>query len=197
MSISMEEVKKLRDETGISIMQCKKALEEAGGDMEKARIIMRKHASQIASKKADRELGAGVVQSYIHTTKRIGTLVELFCETDFVAQNSDFIAIAQDIALHVTAMNPEFTRVEDISEEARAKVTEIMKEEVASLDKPAEIKEKVLQGKIDDYFAERVLMSQPFVKNSEITIAGLIDQGIQKLGEKVELGKVVRFEIGN
>jgi len=191
----MEEVKKLRDETGISIMQCKKALEGADGDMEKARIILRKHASQIASKKADRELGAGVVQSYIHTTKQVGTLVELFCETDFVAQNSDFIRIAQDIALHATAMNPEFIRIDDVPPESRAKVTEIMTEEISHLDKPAEIKEKILQGKINDYFAERVLMSQNFVKDSEITIASLIDQGIQKLGEKIVLGKVVRFEI--
>ena len=192
MNITTEDIKALRDETSVSIMQCKRALEEAGGDMEKARMILRKQSASQADKKSGRTLGAGIVGTYLHTNKKIAALVEMYCETDFVAQGAEFIEIANDIAMHITAMAPEFVRSSEIDEVAIQKAKDFFAEEIASVDKPAEIKEKILQGKLDDFFAQKTLMNQPFVKNPDITIEELINGLIQKTGEKVELGKFVR-----
>lgn len=193
MTITTEDIKALRDETGVSVMQCKKALEEAGGDMEKARMILRKNSASAASKKSERSLGAGIVGSYVHSNLKMGAMLELFCETDFVAQNPEFIQTANDIAMHITAMAPEFTKKEDIDADAIAKAKEFFLEEIASVDKPADIKEKILQGKLDDFFAEKTLLNQSFVKNPEITIEQLINQLVQKTGEKIEIGKFSRI----
>lgn len=193
MAITTEDIKKLRDETGISVMQCKKALEEADGDMEKAKVILRKQSSNAASKKADRELGAGVVRSYIHSNNSVGAIVELNCETDFVANNAEFVQIADDIAMHITAMRPEFLSQEDIDASAKEKATTVLKEEVDAMDKPEDIKAKILDGKINDFFAEKTLLDQPFVKNPDITIRQLIEGGTQKMGEKIEVARFTRF----
>lgn len=195
MNITTEMIKELRDATKVSIMQCKKALEEAGGDMEKATMLLRKSSAASAAKKGDRTLGAGVIGTYVHTTNRLGAMVELQCETDFVAQNPEFIALASDIALHISAMNPEFTDVTDIDETQTEKARNFFLEEMASIDKPAEIKEKILSGKMDDYFAEKTLMKQPFVKNPDQTIADLVNLLVQKTGERIMIGKFTRFEI--
>ncbi len=195
MTITTDDVKALRDETGVSVMQCKKALEEAGGDMEKARMILRKNSASAASKKSERTLGAGIVGSYVHSNKKMGALVELFCETDFVAQNPEFVDAANDLAMHITAMAPEFTRSTDIDEASLEKATAFFNEEIAKTDKPAEIKEKILQGKLNDFFAEKTLLNQPFVKNPDVTIEQLINQLIQKTGEKIEIGKFSRFSV--
>ena len=195
MAITTEDIKALRDETGVSIMQCKKALEEAGGDMEKARMILRKNSASAASKKSERTLGAGMVGSYVHSNRKIGTIVEMFCETDFVAQNPEFVEVANDIAMHITAMAPEFIRSSELDEELMAKAKAFFEEEIAGTDKSADIKEKILQGKLNDFFAEKTLMNQPFVKNPEVTIEQLINQLIQKTGEKVEIGKFSRFSV--
>ena len=195
MNITTELIKELRDATKVSIMQCKKALEEAGGDMEKATMLLRKSSAASAAKKGDRTLGAGVIGTYVHRTNRLGAMVELQCETDFVAQNPEFIALASDIALHISAMNPEFTDVADIDETQTEKARNFFLEEMASIDKPAEIKEKILSGKMDDYFAEKTLMNQPFVKNPDQTIADLVNLLVQKTGERIMIGKFTRFEI--
>ena len=195
MNITTEMIKELRDATNVSIMQCKKALEEAGGDMEKATMLLRKSSAASAAKKGDRTLGAGVIGTYVHTTNRLGAMVELQCETDFVAQNPEFIALASDIALHISAMNPEFTDVADIDETQTEKARNFFLEEMASIDKPAESKEKILSGKMDDYFAEKTLMKQPFVKNPDQTIADLVNLLVQKTGERIMIGKFTRFEI--
>lgn len=192
-TITTEEIKALRDETGLSIMQCKKALEEAGGDPEKARILLQKKSGDIAAKKGDRTLGAGVVSAYIHASGAIGVLVELSCETDFVAKNPDFKAIAYDIAMHVAAANPKYLKREDISEDDRQKVSETLKEEVK--DKPAEMQEKILQGKVDSYFADKVLLDQPFIKNPDLKIQDLVNGAVQKFGERTEIRRFVRFSI--
>lgn len=194
--VTTEQIKELRDMTGISVMQCKKALEEANGDKEKALAILRKKSSDIAAKKGDRELGAGAIQSYIHSNKNIGALVELSCETDFVARNEEFVTLARDIAMHITATNPQFTDSTNISEEARAKAIEMFTKEVEESGKSAEIKEKMMQGKLSSYFGERTLLDQPFVKNPDITIKQLIDAGVQKFGEKIMVTRFVRFSIG-
>lgn len=189
MDISMDTIKALRDETGVSVMQCKKALEEAAGDMEKARVLLRKASAAIASKKADRELGAGIVAAYTHAGGSVLGAVVLGCETDFVSRNPDFAKLAYDIAMHVAAMNPQFKRKEDVQESDVRAAKEVFADEVAHV--PEAMREKALTGKLDSYLSERVLMEQSFVKNPEVTIRELIDGGMQKFGEKIE---VVRFE---
>jgi elongation factor Ts len=191
--ITTEDVKKLRDMTGISIMQCRKALEDAGGGFEKAVLILRKKGADVAASKADRTLGAGVVSSYIHSTGNVGSMVELLCETDFVSSNDEFRKLAYDLAMHVAASNPEFVKTEEITEGAKNLAKEAFAKEVEG--KPADMKEKILEGKLSAYFAERVLIEQPFIKNPEIKVKNLIEQAIQKFGEKIDIGKVSRFSI--
>jgi elongation factor Ts len=192
-TITTEQVKELRDSTGISVMQCKKALEEAGGDMEKAKVILRKKSGELAAKKGDRTFKAGTVQSYAHSTGRVATLVELLCETDFVSGNEEFKALARDIAMHVTASNPKFLKKEDITEEARNTAKEVFMKEVEG--KPKDMQDKILEGKLATYFGEMVLLNQPFIKNPEVTIEGLIQAAVQKFGEKIEVGRFVRFAV--
>jgi len=195
MEITTEQIKALRDQTGISVMQCKKALEEAGGDMEKAKIILQRKGADIAAKKGDRSLGAGVVASYIHANGSVGSLVELYCETDFVSNNDEFKALARDIAMQVAATKPEFLKRENISEEAKAAALEVLQKEVEG--KPEEMKAKILEGKLGSYFEDKVLMEQPFIKNGDLTIEQLISNAVQKFGEKTEIGRFVYFSIGN
>lgn len=191
--ITTEQVKSLRDQTGISVMQCKKALEEAGGNMEKALIILRKKGEDIAAKKSDRTLGSGVVAAYIHGNGSVGAMVALSCETDFVAKNEEFKALAYDIAMHVAALNPEFLKVMDISEDAKTKAREVFRKEVEG--KPAAIHDKIMQGKLGAYFGEKTLLEQPFIKNPDLTISDLIQAGIQKFGEKIEVARFTRFNV--
>ena len=194
--ITTEQIKELRDSTGISVMQCKKALEEAEGNKKKALLILRKKSTAIAEKKGDRELGAGVVEAYIHSNKTLGAMVELCCETDFVAKNEEFITIARDIAMHITATNPEYTDESQISVEVRTKVEAMFKKEVEESGKPQDIQVKMMEGKLATYFAERTLLAQPFIKNPDITIKQLLDSGIQKFGEKVVVARFARFAVG-
>ena len=194
--ITTDQIKELRDSTGISVMQCKRALEEAGGDKDKALLLLKKRSRDVAGKKSGRILGAGAVQAYIHSSGTIGVMVELLSETDFVAKNEDFKKIAYNIAMHIAAANPEYLKEEDISEENMQSVREMFVKEAEKEGKKEEsIRNKIIQGKIDAYFSERVLMSQPFVKNNDITIAGLVDEAVQKFGEKIEISRFVRFSI--
>jgi elongation factor Ts len=195
MAITTDQVKELRDQTGVSIMQCRKALEEAGGDMAKAAIILRKKSGEMGAKKGDRTFGAGSVQAYIHSNGNVGTMVTLLCETDFVSGNDEFKALARDIAMHITAQNPKFLKRDDVDEAAKTAAKEVfMKEAEAQLKgKPQEIQDKIMEGKLSAYFSEIVLLDQPFIKNPEVTIQGLIDAGMQKFGEKIAIGKYVRF----
>jgi elongation factor Ts len=193
MAITTEQIKELRDRTGISVMQCKKALEEAGGDMEKAIIILRKAGAANAAKKSDRSLGAGAIVSYIHGTGNVGVLLELGCETDFVSGNADFKAVAYDIAMHIAAQNPEFISTDQIDEAARQKATEVFAKEVEG--KPEDMKAQILEGKLAAYFKERVLMEQAFIKNPEITIGELINGAVQKFGEKTQIVRFTRYAI--
>lgn len=191
MAITTEQVKALRDQTGVSIMQCKKALEDADGNTEKALVLLRKQAGAIADKKAGRSLGAGVVQAYIHTNREVGAMVLLSCETDFVAKNDAFVKLAYEIAMHVAATNPQFVKRDEIDEAARKTATEVFQKEVA--DKPKELQEKILAGKIDSYFQESILLEQPYIKDQERSIADLIKEATQKFGERVEITKVIHF----
>jgi elongation factor Ts len=199
-TITTEQVKDLRDRTGVSVMQCRKALEEAGGDMEKAVIILRKKSGEISAKKADRKFGAGTVAAYVHATGNVGAMVVLSCETDFVAGNDEFKTLARNIAMHVTATNPKYTVREDITEAERATAKEVfeneMKKAEAGKPKPADVKAKILEGKLAAYFSEQVLLDQPFIKNPELTIGALINGAVQKFGEKIELTRFVRLGVG-
>lgn len=188
MAVS-DDLKKLRDETGVSVMQCKKALEEAGGDIEKAKVILRKASAAIASKKSDRTLGAGVAAAYTHAGGSVVGAVVLACETDFVAKNEEFAKLAYDIAMHVAAMNPKFRSKEDVQEEDVQAARAVFEQEVANI--PEAVRAQALQGKIDSYLKDKVLTEQPFVKDPSLTIRALIDSAMQKFGEKIE---VVRFE---
>lgn len=191
--ITTELIKQLRDKTGISVMQCKKALDETGGDMEKAIMLLQKKSADIASSKQGRTLNSGVVSSYIHATGNVGTMIELLCETDFVANNEEFKKIARDIAMHATATNPQFLKTEDIDEHSMELAKEMFAKEVEG--KPEEMKEKILEGKLAAYWSERVLLNQAFIKNPELTITNLLQTAVQKFGEKIEIGRFVRFSI--
>jgi elongation factor Ts len=174
-------------------MQCKKALEEAGGDMDKAVIILKKKRSEAAEKKSDRELGAGSVGSYIHNTNEVASLVLLACETDFVSKNEEFIALARDIAMHVAATDPKYISKSEIDESMLAKAAEVFTAEIG--DKPAEMREKILAGKMASYFKEQILMEQDFIKNPETTIGEMISGAVQKFGENVSIAKFTRVSV--
>lgn len=195
MAISTEQIKDLRDQTGVSIMQCRKALEEAGGDMAKALIILRKKSGEIAAKRGDRTFGAGTVQSYVHANGNVGAMLVLMCETDFVSGNDEFKALARDIAMHVTALNPKFLTKEDITEAARTTAKEVFMNEAKEQmkGKPEAMIEKAIEGKLNSYFGEIVLLDQPFIKNPDVTVQGLIDTAVQKFGEKIAVARFSRF----
>ena len=190
----MDQIKALRDKTGISVMQCRKALEEAGGDEEKALVLLQKKGAEIAAKKSDREFGAGVVASYIHANGSIGAMVQLVSETDFVSNNDEFKTLARDIAMQVSATNPEFTKKEEVDEAAQAKAKEVFQAEVEG--KPENLKGQILAGKLDAYFKDKILLEQPFIKNPDVTIKQLIENAIQKFGERIEVARFVRMNIG-
>ncbi|TSC87274.1 MAG: elongation factor T [Parcubacteria group bacterium Gr01-1014_8] len=189
MAITTDVIKTLRDKTGVSIMQCKKALEEAGGDIEKAKVILRKISATIASKKADRTLGAGTVAAYTHAGGAVAGVVVLACETDFVSKNEGFIKLAYDIAMHVAAMAPQFRTKEDVRDADVKAAREVFEKEAANV--PDGMRQKVIDGKLDSYLKDKVLLEQPFVKDQAQTVRQLIESAVQKFGEKIE---VVRFE---
>ena len=188
-----EEIKQLRDATGVSVMQCKKALEEAGGDMEKAIVILRKIAAAGAGKKADRSLGAGVAAAYTHAGGQVVGAVVLGCETDFVSRNPEFQQMAYDIAMHVAAMQPQFITKDQVKEEDVKAAREVFEQEAANVKE--EMRAKVIEGKIDAYLKDKVLLEQPFVKSGELTIRQLIENGVQKFGEKIEVVRMERLAV--
>jgi len=192
MEITTDSIKQLRDMTGVSVMQCKKALEEAGGDLEKATVILKKHSAASAEKKADRLLAAGCVGSYIHEGV-IGAMVLLSCETDFVAKNPEFAVLAREIAMQVAATAPAYTSAGEIPVEAKEAATAVFKGEVA--DKPVEMQEKILEGKLASYFRDQVLLDQPCIKDETKTVRDLLNEATQKFGERVEVSRFTRLSL--
>lgn len=192
MEITSEQIKQLRDQTGISVMQCKKALEEAGGDMEKAIIILKKKRSEAADKKSDRELGAGAIGSYVHNSE-VAAMVVLACETDFVSKNTEFVALAREIAMQVAATNPSYVTKEQVPEEVLRKAREVFAVEVVG--KPAEMQEKILEGKMTAYFKEQILLEQDFIKNPDTTVRDLISGAVQKFGENITVAQISRLSV--
>jgi len=193
MEITSVQLKALRDKTGISVMQCKKALQEAEGDMEKAVIILKKKRSEAADKKADRELGAGSVGVYAHNTNEVAAMVMLACETDFVSKNEEFITLARDIAMHVAATNPAYISKSELPESAIEKAKEVFAAEV--VDKPADMQEKIMEGKLASYFKDQILLEQDFIKNPDTTIGEMVSGAVQKFGENVTIAQISRVSI--
>jgi elongation factor Ts len=193
MDITTEHIKALRDATGISVMQCRKALEEAEGDMDKARVILTRKGGEAALKKSDRELGAGVIGAYVHSTGEVAALVHLACETDFVSKNEEFVTLARSIAMQVAAQNPQYIHRNEVPETELEKAKEVFRVEV--MDKPADIQEKILGGKLDAYFRDRILLEQPFIKEPEKTIGDLVNAAVQKFGENVVVARIERLSV--
>lgn len=190
MDISTDAVKALRDKTGVSVMQCRKALEEANGDAEQALVILRKRSAGAAEKKADRTLGAGAIGVYTHEGV-IGAMVLLSSETDFVAKNPDFIALAREIAMQVAATNPTYLSTDDIAADAKDAAVKVFEKEVEG--KPEDMKAKILEGKLASYFKDQVLLEQPFIKDEAKSVKDLVNEATQKFGERVEVTKFTRF----
>ncbi len=174
-------------------MQCKKALEEAGGDMEKALIILRKKGAEAAGKKSDRALGAGAVGAYVHNTHEVAAMVVLASETDFVAKNEAFIALARDLAMQVAATSPRYVTREEIGEDDITRAREVFSAELEG--KPEDLKEKILKGKLDAYFKDLVLLEQEYIKDPSRTIANLISDAVQKFGENIVISSMSRVSV--
>lgn len=193
MEITSTQIKELRDKTGISVMQCKRALEEAEGDMDKAVIILKKKRSEAADKKSDRELGAGAIGAYVHNTNEVAAFVLLACETDFVSKNQEFVALAREVAMQVAANNPAYVSKDQVPAEVLKKAEEVFTTELG--DKPAEMRAKILEGKMASYFKEQILMEQPFIKNPDTTIGEMISGAVQKFGENVSIAQISRISV--
>ena len=195
-TLSAKMVMLLREKTGAGIMDCKGALTECNGDMDKALDFLRKKGLATAAKRAGRAMTEGIVESYIHMDSKLGVLVEVNCETDFVAKNDDFKAFAKNIAMHIAATNPVGIRPEDVSEEIIAKEKEIYHGQVLEMGKPEKIADKIVEGKLQKYFKENCLMDQAYVRNPEMTIADLLNELIAKIGENISIKRFARFKIG-
>ena len=196
MNITSQMVKELRDKTNAGMMDCKKALTETTGDMEKAVDLLRQKGLAVAQKRADRATSQGVIESYIHAGSKLGVLIEVGCETDFVAKTDDFVAFAKDIAMHVAASNPVAVTREEVPAELVEREREIYKAQALDSGKPANIVDKIVSGKIDKFMADICLMEQKFVKNPDLSVQDLLNELIAKMGENISIKRFARFQIG-
>jgi elongation factor Ts len=196
MGISAAQVKELRDKTGAGMMDCKAALKETGGDMEKAVDHLRKAGVLKAAKRAERATGQGIISSYVHAGSKLAVLVEVNCETDFVAKTDLFQAFAYDVAMHVAAQNPLVVQREDLPSDALERERAIYKEQALASGKPEKIVDKIVDGKIEKYYSEVCLMEQPFVKDTDMTVGELMTNTIATLGENIRIARFVRVEVG-
>lgn len=190
------DIAKLREMTGAGMMDAKKALTEANGNMENAVDLLRKSGAMKAAKKADRVTAEGKVQTYMHGNGKLAVMVEVMCETDFVARNEDFIAFCQDLAMHIAAAAPQYTHREEVPADVVAREMAIHREQLAAEGKPAEVVEKILEGKMNKFYEEIVLLDQKFVKNDEFTITQVLEQNVLKIGESLRIGRFVRMTLG-
>lgn len=195
-TISANMVMQLREKTGAGIMDCKGALKACDGDMSKAVDFLRKKGLATAAKRAGRAMTEGIIESYIHMDGKLGVLVEVNCETDFVAKNNDFKAFAKNIAMHIAATSPVGIRPEDIPDEIINKEREIYRGQVLEMGKPEKIADKIVEGKISKYFKENCLMNQDYVRDPNMTISDLLNEMIAKIGENISIKRFTRFRIG-
>jgi len=196
MTISAKDVKLLRDRTGAGMMDCKKALQETDGDMEAAIDFLRAKGAAKAAKRAAKSANEGTIGSYIHFGGKVGVMVELNCETDFVAKTDSFLELAKDLAMHIAASNPLAVRPEDIPDDLVARERQVFLEQVKNEGKPEHIADKIVEGKLRKFFEENSLLKQPFVKDTERTIEQLITEASATTGEKIEVARFARFQVG-
>ena len=196
MEITADKVKELREKTGIGMMECKSALAECGGDMDKAIEVLRKKGHARAEAKASRAANQGLVGSYIHMNGRIGVLVELNCESDFVARNQEFQGLLKEIAMQIAAAKPRYISSSDVPEDIVTKEKEIIKAQLGDMKKPPEIMDKIVQGKLGKFFEEICLLDQPYIREDKIKVRDLIAQAVAKIGENIKVGRFTRYEIG-
>jgi elongation factor Ts len=196
VNISAAQVKELRDKSGAPMMDCKKALAEAGGDLEQAIILLRKRGTAVAERKAGRVTSEGSVASYIHAGGKIGVLVEVNCESDFVARTEDFKELVHEIAMHIAASDPKFVRKEDVTPQAYEREKDIFLAQAVASGKPSHIAEKMVAGKMEKFYEEVCLLEQPFIKDQTINVGQLIASKIGKLGENIAVRRFARFKVG-
>ena len=190
-------VKDLRDRTGAGMMECKKALVEAKGDIADAEVVLRKHGISLADKKSARATRQGLIGSYIHHGGQLGVLVEINCESDFVARTDDFKELVHDVAMHIAAADPRFIRKEDVTEAVMAKEREIARDRAVLEGKPEKILDKIVEGRLGKFYEEVCLLEQPFVKEATLTVGQLVKTKIAKLGENITIARFVRFKVGD
>jgi elongation factor Ts len=195
-AIPAELVKTLRDQTGAGMMECKAALTEANGDIEEAATVLRKRGLAQAAKKAGRATSQGIVGSYIHMGGKVGVLVEVNCESDFVARTDGFQALVKDIAMHITAADPRYVRREDVPADALEKEKDIYRAQFDGSGKPAPVIDKIVEGKLGSYYAQVALLDQPYIREPSVTIAQLIAEATAKMGENITVARFARFKIG-
>ena len=196
MQISAQMVKELRDTTGAPMMDCKQALAETGGDVEAAIDFLRQKGIATAAKKAGWTTAEGLITSYIHAGGKIGVLLEVNCETDFVARTDDFQQLVKDIAMHVAAADPRFVRREEVTEETLAHEREIFRQQALESGKPENVVDRIVEGKMEKFYSENVLLEQAFVKDPDMSVQDLIGATVGKLGENIQVARFVRFKLG-
>lgn len=196
MEITADMVKELRQRTGIGMMECKKALQESKGDMDKAILFLRKKGYARAKEKMSREAADGAVGSYIHLDGKIGVLVEVNSETDFVARNKEFKELVKNIAMHIAAANPQYISSTEVPEDVMEQEKEVIREQFKDSKKPAEIMERIVQGKLGKFYEEICLLDQPFIKDDKISVKELLASYITKFGENIKIRRFARFELG-
>jgi elongation factor Ts len=196
MAISAEQVRRLREATGAGMMECKAALEESSGDFDQAAVILRKKGVAAAVKKAGRIASEGIVYSYLHPGGKIGVLVELNCETDFVAKTAEFQELAKDLAMHIAAMEPRYVRREDVPEEVLRQEREIYRAKAQTSGKPAHVIEKIVEGQLNKFYSECCVYDQPFVKDDKVSVGQLITERVAQMKENISLRRFSRFKVG-
>jgi elongation factor Ts len=197
MEITAKMVKELRDQTGAPMMDCKQALAESQGDPERAIDYLRQKGIASAAKKAGRETAEGLIGSYIHAGGRIGVMLEVNCETDFVARTDDFQGLVKDVAMHVAAASPRFVRREEVTEDVLAREREIYRQQALDSGKPADIVDRIVGGKMEKFYAETVLLEQPFVKDPDVSVGELVATMVGRLGENIQIRRFARFQLGD
>ena len=196
-AITADQVKQLRDKTGAGMMECKAALNEASGNMEEAITVLRKRGLAQAAKRTGRATAQGMIGSYIHLGGKIGVLVELNCETDFVARTDDFQNLVKEVAMHIAAADPKWVRREDVPAEAIEKEKSIYRAQMENTGKPANVLDKIIEGKLGSFYSQFVLLDQPSIRDTNVSIAQLIAQGSAKTGENIQVNRFVRFRVGD
>ncbi|MCA9869287.1 MAG: translation elongation factor Ts [Anaerolineae bacterium] len=196
MATSSEQIKQLREQTGAGVLDCKRALDETGGDFDKAVEVLRNKGLAAAAKKADRETAEGLIGNYVHMGSRVAAIVEVNCESDFVARTEEFQTLTRDLAMQIVAVRPQWVRREDVPADEVEKQRSAFREELADSDKPADIIEKIIEGKLDKFFKETCLLEQVYIKDNGVTVNDVVTASIARLGENIVVRRFARLEVG-